>query len=207
MEKEIPHVFRLAANFRFISRYQNSQNNGYWCTNSSLSTHNVSQHDVGRRPSTKNDASCRCPYQREMTHEADWNHSRARNGAIRTTLFTTNYMTKNKKKGVSTLGTKRNLDYHTLYEPLTCIWRATPINEEQFLQFTVIRDETWANHTTFETTKIISPSEDIQSNTVGKEHHDNCLERPQMCASCILPWPRWHCQELLWYNCEVTARH
>lgn len=112
-----------------------------------------------------------------------------------------------KKKGVSTLGTKRNLDYHTLYEPLTCIWRATPINEEQFLQFTVIRDETWANHTTFETTKIISPSEDIQSNTVGKEHHDNCLERPQMCASCILPWPRWHCQELLWYNCEVTARH
>jgi len=56
-------------------------------------------------------------------------------------------------------------------------------------------------------TKIISPSEDIKSNSVSKEHHDNCLKRPQRFASCIFPWPRWHCQELLWYNWKVTARH
>jgi hypothetical protein len=43
-------------------------------------------------------------------------------------------------------------------------------------------------------TKIISPGEDIQSNTVSKEHHDNCLERPQRFASCIFPWPRWYYQ-------------
>lgn len=58
---------------------------------------------------------------------------------------------------------------------------------EQFLQFTVIRDETWVNHTTFETNKNHLTSEDIQSNAVSKEHNDNCLERPQTFASCIFP--------------------
>ena len=112
-----------------------------------------------------------------------------------------------KKKRVSTLGTKRTSDYHTLYGTISCIWRATPIKGQQSLRFTVIRDETWVNHTTFETNKNHLPSEDIRSNTVSREHHDNCLERPQRFASCIFPWPPWHCQELLWYNWEVTARH
>jgi hypothetical protein len=58
------------------------------------------------------------------------------------------------QKSVPTLGTKRTSDYHTLYGTLSCIWRATPIKGEQFLQFIVIRYETWVNHTIFETNGV-----------------------------------------------------
>jgi hypothetical protein len=188
MKKQIPLMFRLATKLHLISRYQNSQNNGHWCANSALSTHKVPQHDFRRRPSTKNDMSCRCPYQTELTCKADWNRLSQKWRNTHNTLHDQLV----DKKSVSTLGTKRTSDYHTLYGTLSCIWRAS-IKGEQFLQFTVIRDETWVNHTTFETNNI-SPSEDIQSNTISREHHDNCLERPQRFAACIFPWPRWHCQ-------------
>jgi hypothetical protein len=141
-------MFRPATKLRLSSRYQNSQNNGYWCANSALSTHKVSQHDFGRRPSTKNDMSCRCPYQightklTEIVREPEMaqyaQHSSRPAGW---------------QKKLSTLGTKRTSDYHTLYGTLSYIWRTTPIKREQFLQFTVIRDEIRLNHTTFETNK------------------------------------------------------
>ena len=64
------------------------------------------------------------------------------------------------QKSVSTLGTKRTSDYHRKFtvRDSQCIWSVAPINGEQFLQFTVIRDETWVNHTTFETKKSSPPA-------------------------------------------------
>jgi hypothetical protein len=141
---------------------------------------------------------------RQNWHRANWNRSRARNGAIRTTLFTTSWLT---KKSVSTLGTKRTSDYHTLYRTPSRIWRERQSKDSSSCSSLLygMKHGLITQHS--RQTKIISPSEDIQSNTVSKEHHDNCLERPQRFASCIFPWTRWHCLEFLWYNWEVTAGH
>jgi len=54
---------------------------------------------------------------------------------------------------------------------------------------------------------IILPTKEIQSNTISKKDHGNCVLGPQTSASCRLPWPWWYCNcwVLLWHPWDIAG--